>query len=164
MPAADFIASPVSGSAPLMVQFADISTVNPGLINGWLWDFGDGNKAYGQNPLHVYYAPAKYDVKLTVSSLGCKSEILKSQFIASPVEHNNHNSQLKIYPNPAHNTLTIDNPLSESATILMSDVLGKTILEKKIIPGINSVNVENFKPGLYFIFVDGMSAGKFLIE
>ncbi|MDD1660801.1 MAG: hypothetical protein LUQ62_06315, partial [Methanomicrobiales archaeon] len=39
-PTADFSGTPVSGNAPLEVQFTDAST---GTISSYVWDFGDGN-------------------------------------------------------------------------------------------------------------------------
>ncbi|NUQ22523.1 MAG: VCBS repeat-containing protein [Saprospiraceae bacterium] len=51
----------------LSVQFTD-SSFN---ANEWHWDFGDGNHAFDQNPLHVYAAPGGYEVCLT-SINGCK--------------------------------------------------------------------------------------------
>ncbi|NIQ09984.1 MAG: PKD domain-containing protein, partial [Gammaproteobacteria bacterium] len=38
-PTADFAASPTSGTAPLTVNFTDLSSGSP---TSWSWDFGDG--------------------------------------------------------------------------------------------------------------------------
>jgi subtilisin family serine protease len=50
---ANFSASPLSGPAPLTVQFTDLST---GTITAWQWDFGDGAASGEQFPEHVYAA------------------------------------------------------------------------------------------------------------
>jgi len=66
--AADFSASPLSGAAPLEVQFTDLS--NPGLytIQSWSWDFGDDTPASSeQNPKHRYEDPGSYTVTLTIT-------------------------------------------------------------------------------------------------
>ena len=57
------------------MDFQDNSTVPaPYIIDGWTWDFGDGNTSTQQNPSHVYAAPGVYNVTLTASSdLGCTS-------------------------------------------------------------------------------------------
>ncbi|MGP7990781.1 PKD domain-containing protein [Methanoregula sp.] len=53
LPEPNFIATPVSGSAPLTVQFTDTSTGNPGR---WSWDFGDGQGGSAiQNPKYTFY-------------------------------------------------------------------------------------------------------------
>ncbi len=62
--AADFVASPSSGPAPLEVTFHDQSSGTP---NAWLWDFGDGETSDAENPVHIYQQPGSYRVRLTVS-------------------------------------------------------------------------------------------------
>jgi len=61
---ANFSASPLSGPAPLTVQFTDLST---GTITAWQWDFGDGAASGEQYPEHVYAAEGLYTVSLMVS-------------------------------------------------------------------------------------------------
>ena len=60
----DFRAEPISGPAPLDVQFTDMSTDH---VIGWSWDF-DGNgtvDSVERNPAHVYEIPGIYTVSLT---------------------------------------------------------------------------------------------------
>ena len=63
---AGFTASPVEGSAPLIVQFTDNSTGAP---TAWLWDFGDGNTSIEQNPIHTYSGSGSYSVTLNASKM-----------------------------------------------------------------------------------------------
>ncbi len=56
-----------SGTAPLSVQFSDISVGNP---VSWRWDFGDGNTSTQQHPRHSYLTPGNYTVSLTVADGG----------------------------------------------------------------------------------------------
>lgn len=65
-PVAGFTASPTSGNAPLKVTFTDTSTGNP---DSWLWDFGDGTSATGQDAGHTYNSAGKFSVRLTVSNI-----------------------------------------------------------------------------------------------
>ena len=46
----------------------------------------------------------------------------------------------------------------------LTDIYGRTLSEKKIIPGKSTLPLQSFKPGIYFIFVNGIVAGKVLIE
>lgn len=64
-PVANFTADPINGSAPLTVYFTDLST---GVIDNWLWDFGDGGTSIDQNPVHIYSSSGIYTVSLTVSN------------------------------------------------------------------------------------------------
>lgn len=62
---ADFSASPVTGIAPLSVQFADAST---GPVTSWFWTFGDSGTSSLKNPLHPYASTGTYTVSLTVGN------------------------------------------------------------------------------------------------
>jgi len=77
-PEADFIAHPVSGKAPLTVQFEDRSQ---GFPTSWLWDFGDTVKSYDQNPVHIYSSSGNYTVSLSVFSDEGSSIKTKDGFI-----------------------------------------------------------------------------------
>jgi len=62
---ANFTANVRSGTAPLTVQFNDISTGNPA---SWSWTFGDGATSTDQHPVHTYTIAGTYTVNLTVSN------------------------------------------------------------------------------------------------
>ncbi|MBT8508660.1 hypothetical protein AZH53_09610 [Methanomicrobiaceae archaeon CYW5] len=66
-PGAAFAADPLSGEAPLTVQFTDLSSNEP---TGWAWDFdGDGTvDSTEQHPAWTYTAPGTYTVALTVTN------------------------------------------------------------------------------------------------
>jgi PKD repeat protein len=94
---ADFVGTPVSGAAPLTVQFTDKSTGNPTM---WKWDFGDGvipmdtnvscSSGSGcdniANPVHTYLEPGTYTVTMTASNQdGCTdTEIKQNYIVVSP--------------------------------------------------------------------------------
>jgi PKD repeat protein len=64
-PVAYLVAHPTSGSAPLTVQFNDLSINSP---TSWGWDFGDGDWSTEQNPFHVYQTEGTYWVTLYVTN------------------------------------------------------------------------------------------------
>jgi PKD repeat protein len=64
-PVSDFSANVTSGTAPLTVQFTDLSTNSP---NAWAWDFGDNGTSSVKNPSHQYTSAGTYTVKLTASN------------------------------------------------------------------------------------------------
>jgi PKD repeat protein len=66
-PDADFTAAPLTGEAPLIVQFTDIAT---GAITRWDWVFGDGGVSGARYPEYEYMTPGTYTVSLTVSGPG----------------------------------------------------------------------------------------------
>ncbi len=65
-PVADFYVNPTTGAAPLEVQFTDQSSGNS--IQSWLWDFGDGQTSSLQHPVHTYFNPGLFTIKLTVNN------------------------------------------------------------------------------------------------
>lgn len=69
-PVANFSASATSGSAPLSVQFTDLST---GTISSRQWSFGDDATSTEVSPSHNYVASGIYTATLTVSGPGGSS-------------------------------------------------------------------------------------------
>jgi len=49
-----------------LIQFLDTSTDADGTVSSWHWDFGDGEDANIQNPIHRYATSGSYTVSLTV--------------------------------------------------------------------------------------------------
>lgn len=70
-----------------VTQFTDQSTVaQPGVINQWSWDFGDGNTSNLQNPTHTYASAGTYKVMLRITTAGsCTHQVEKTIYIFSYV-------------------------------------------------------------------------------
>jgi PKD repeat protein len=79
-PVAVFTATPLSGIAPLTVNFTDLST---GPIDTWSWDFdNDGTPdSTEQNPSFTYNAVGTYAVSLTVTGPGGSDTVTQSGYI-----------------------------------------------------------------------------------
>jgi PKD repeat protein len=79
-PTAAFSGTPLTGEAPLTVQFTDASTGNPAT---WAWDFGDGGTSALQSPSHTFN-PGTWTVSLTVTNvLGSDVETKVGYVVAS---------------------------------------------------------------------------------
>ena len=78
-PTASFTAAPMSGPAPLDVQFTDTSSN----ATSWAWTFGDGGTSTAQNPLHTYTATGTYSVSLTVSNAVGSNSLTQTNLIAA---------------------------------------------------------------------------------
>jgi len=96
LPVADFMATPLVGTAPLTVTFTDLSTHDPVY---WNWKFGDGMESNQQNPVHTYNKPGVYTVELTVINTAGESLTSATREITvvlGPV------ASFTIEPDPAH--------------------------------------------------------------
>jgi PKD repeat protein len=68
LPNARITASPLSGSAPLAVDFDGGSSNDPdGTIVTYAWSFGDGSTASGATATHTYTSVGNFTVTLTVT-------------------------------------------------------------------------------------------------
>ncbi len=86
LPDADFTADVRKGCVPLTVNFTDASSIAPPATS-WLWDFGDGQTATGQNPTHVYSDTGHFDVTLIIlNAEGCCDTLLMSDYIKTGVK------------------------------------------------------------------------------
>ena len=86
-PQADYASSP--GCTGVPVQFTDQSVIETGSISTWVWDFGDGDTALVQHPVHNFAGTANYTISLTVvSDHGCSDTITKTlETFALPAVH-----------------------------------------------------------------------------
>ncbi len=127
--AADFSATPLTGNAPLVVQFQDATT---GLPTSWKWDFGDGDTSNVQNPTHTYTTNGKYTVKLVVGSSTAKDSIEKVDYITVGgigFEDIDVEKHLRIYPNPVQDnaSLFIDYEQVEIVNVTLLNIVGERV-------------------------------------
>jgi len=80
-PATDFYGAPLSGDAPLEVEFSDTSL---GVVHTRWWDFGDGTVAWANETpwvKHSYSIPGMYTVSLTAGNNGGAVTATKEGYI-----------------------------------------------------------------------------------
>ncbi|MFZ9935789.1 MAG: DUF1566 domain-containing protein [Luteolibacter sp.] len=75
---AGFTGTPVSGTAPLTVNFTDAST---GTITSRLWDFGDGATSTATNPSHTYTSTGSFTASLTVTGASGSDTLTRSGYV-----------------------------------------------------------------------------------
>ena len=76
---ADFTSEVTEGSAPLNVNFVDLSENDP---ITWSWDFGDGGVAATADPLHRFLKPGIFDVRLICANeCGNPDTIIKQDYV-----------------------------------------------------------------------------------
>ena len=145
---ADFYAETVSGTAPLTVQFYDLSTN----ATSWSWDFGDGGTSTLQDPTHTYTTGGKFTVKLTASNSG-SSDVLTSTDLIAVVGPNalDKIDYSKYSISTSNHIIHIDGVQSN---VELFDVAGRNIQSAKVVGKFSSVLLN---AGLYIICVDGYS-------
>jgi len=80
VPVVAFTADILSGCAPLVVNFMDLTT---GTVDSWSWEITGGtpNTSTEQNPIATFDTPGTYDVTLTVTNLNGSYPITQTSMI-----------------------------------------------------------------------------------
>jgi PKD repeat protein len=80
LPVADFSGTPATGSAPLRVQFTDLST---GPVTSYAWDFTNNGTTDStlQNPGYTYNNAGTYSVRLNVTGPGGSGTRVRTNYI-----------------------------------------------------------------------------------
>ncbi len=71
-------------------------------------------------------------------------------------------SQVKCYPNPASNVITIESS-TKIETAEVCDMLGKTILRTMLPAGISEVNISSLSSGVFYLKSNAGVLGKFVV-
>jgi PKD repeat protein len=104
-PTAGFSGSPISGDAPLVVNFVDSSI---GSFSSWLWDFGDSGSSTAQNPSHEYTTPGNYTIALTVAGPGGSDTETKVDYITVTETLHAPNANFSATPTSGDAPLTVE--------------------------------------------------------
>ncbi len=97
-PGAAFTATPLTGCAPLVVNFQDQSTN----AVEWRWDLGNSTVSFLQNPSATYFLPGSYTVRLIVkNAAGVADTLTKTNYVTvnqRPQIAFSSNVQMGCYP------------------------------------------------------------------
>lgn len=131
----------------------------------YLWSWGDGSQDTIAFPSHTYNTAGNYNICLTITDSGgcsstfCDSSYLqKSQYSIISVEViqgiTGINSleltdQLKIYPNPAKNNLTIES--LQKAVVEILNIQGQKILHQELQPRKIDIDISGLEKGVYIL-------------
>ena len=160
----NFEAEPTTGTAPLTVQFTDLSS--GGNILGWEWDFeNDGIiDSYEQNPEYTYQDTGSYSVSLYID-FGGFDILIRQNYIhvtdgswVDNYELGITNYELRNYPNPFNPITTIEFTAknAKDAKIDIYNIKGQKVYEIAISNQQKAVswNAESLPSGIYFYKLD----------
>ncbi len=138
---------------PLQVSFSDSSVQNPTF---WHWDFRDGSKSTDQNPKHVYLKDGVYNVCLIVGN-GFGMDTFCLWVTVLSVDSKNPNEDLTqpvlVFPNPTTGKISIqirETLANQQPEFILNDFLGRKIEVSFLEKSINSIDISNLPPAIYF--------------
>lgn len=132
------------------VNFTD-NTPN---ATSWNWNFGDGSTSNLQNPTHLYTTAGNYWVSLVAGNGVCYgADSISINATGTLATSAALQQYFKLYPNPTEGILTIEllNIENIAATIEVSDVMGRNLLETKLISAKMPLNLKEFPSGVYYV-------------
>jgi PKD repeat protein len=128
------------------ITFFDLSSN----ASSWLWNFGQGNNATQQNPVHTYSQGGIYTVCLTATaSGGCSEKICKTLSIPTGINELQENIIVRVFPNPTSGLFNFSCSIIPKE-IFITDIIGQRIIT---IPKINAIDISSFPSGVYFLNV-----------
>ena len=158
---------------------ANSSSYDCGSVNKWHWSFGDSlsrlsgkDTSTAQNPTHIYKYAGNYTVWLkTYSSGGCSDSVYENIFVDSICAVKlgikaklNKASDIKLYPNPASTSLTIESSANLIQSITVFDATGKQVYQSENLKAQNqSVPVNNLPSGIYIVKI-GLDNGSYMAK
>lgn len=126
----------------------------------WLWNFGDGNGSFSQNPLYTYSAAGSYTITL-VATGPCNDDTLTRVITVLPegMENLAANGNVFVYPNPAGANLHISLGDKLIEKVSLCNLLGQNIqtIENKSREKALTVSLAQLPSGIYIarITADG---------
>ena len=148
----------------------------------YTWSWGDGTTDNVAYPSHTYSTAGYYNICLTITdSIGCTSTYCDSTYLqkstnsmltidvipqgTTGINENELLNQIKTYPNPVINYLTIETP--PQSTIKISSIQGQLIKTLATSGSKINVDVSSLPCGVYLVEVrteKGVAVKKFIKE
>ena len=177
-PVANFTANTTSGTAPLTVNFDDLSSNSP---TTWSWSFTGAtlSSSTSQNPTNIVYnSSGTYAVTLTASNSWGNDTETKTNYITvnSPVgiSENTYVSNFSVYPNPNPGLFMVEFTTLKSIDIRLKvlNVLGQEVFDEATINAhhgafIKQIDLRTFSKGVYTLLLQtsgGQITQKIIVE
>ncbi len=110
----------------------------------------------------AYFGTSGFDVteKDLLYYNGCGHITLPTNGVNDPMTNAN---SVQLYPNPAHNTLSIASTLAQT-NISITNLFGQTLLTHTMTNGVEELDIESLSPGLYLVRINDVVVRKLVKE
>ncbi|MDD2637115.1 MAG: T9SS type A sorting domain-containing protein [Bacteroidales bacterium] len=126
------------------------------VFESYLWSNGSTSNSF----LHYFDTPGTYTVSVKITNnfyineetIPClwTEEITVNVDICSS-EKLQQFASLRIYPNPARNSVEVIFPEVSNATIILFDSSGRVLQQKNVNGSQSTLDLQEYKPGMYYI-------------
>lgn len=164
MPVADFTASETVILAGQTVDFTN-NSVGEGMSYAWYFEGGTPETSTNENPSGILYDEVGiFDVQLIVTNEFGADTMRKVDYIeAKPVGVLTiDQSNLKIYPNPVNDEITVEIQVASSIQIM--DLTGRKMIEQQHQNNISVIDVSGLKSGIYLIRINSLQSQDVLVR
>lgn len=112
----------------------------------------------GTSTVQIYV----YDIKYPDQGKFVNFEIIASEVTSI---NEKKSPELKIYPNPASNFVTLENPSSKTMEFELMDLTGKTVFRDFVYPEQNrTISLLSYPKGMYFVRMNDDHVHKLIIK
>ena len=144
--------SAVYNAGPSEQVFTNESSISTGTITQYAWDFGDASPIVNvENPTHAYPNAGSYNVTLTVTASNGCSNVYDSIVSSIGGTFDLDFSSMTLSPNPSASNCQIVSDKYFSGTMIIENMNGAIILEKKIQGTQFNVDLATYANGTYVV-------------
>jgi hypothetical protein len=120
--------------------------------NTYFWDFGDGSPIMSYHSVYHSYSDTNYYTITLIIQNQCGSDtIVQDIYINDNLSiSETHENTYNIYPNPSAGSIIIDSDKISNTVFIIKDLLGNQSLSISLLQNTTTVNLQNFKSGIYF--------------
>ena len=136
------------------VNMGDVTFTNASTnSDSYSWNFGDGNTSTNANPTHTFSANGTYQIELV--SVRCSGETDTSiqTIVINTLDTKEMvaEAKLMVFPNPAHDFLSISFDQLETTEYRIFNVQGQVVLKDKLNLDNKLIDIRMIQKGVYFI-------------
>lgn len=125
-------------------------------LKTWAWDFGLGLTSSIEEPVQDFTSRVgtRFMVRLAVSDFANCEGNYEEEIVLGDINSISAVSELpsvQIYPNPSAGVLNIEWNSAAQGTYKIFDLSGRALMDGKLDPGVQALNVQSLMPGYYII-------------